>query len=360
VQTLPAGAAGDIWAYGDSGFTCTYAAPSLTCTGGNIPAATSATIEVVIPDAPRKSGSYKVSARADSGNAIAERDETNNADTTSFVVAQPDLTVRISPSASSVDDGGVVTYAVTATNVPRSGDASGVTVQVTLPAGATPDLGQIGRTSGGTCAFAAPLLTCPGLFLEGGVYQAGSETIRVPVTMPRINGSGTVTAVVDPASAVAERDEANNTASLTTTIVGRPDLSVSASQSYLVPGLLLRRVVTVRNTGIVSATGVEVVVDAFNDLSGGWHNQDLLQSRGANSGFTCSASRTDTSRPDFQEGDSLRCTGGTIAVGQSATIEVVHLLGVGNNAGRHWTSARVDPNNTISEQDETNNTATAP
>ena len=74
---------------------------------------------------------------------------------------------------------------------------------------------------------------------------------------------------------------------------------------------------------------------------------------------TCALARTVTSRADFQEGDRLRCTGGSLAVGASAAFELVHTLGTGSHAGDRWTSVAVDPGGTIREADETNNAATA-
>jgi uncharacterized repeat protein (TIGR01451 family) len=343
-----------------SGFNCDFVGLTLTCTGGHIDAAGSAAFDIRT-EAPTTAGTYMTTLTVDPGHSIAERVETNNIATASIAVQRPDLTIGISPAASTVEDGGTLTYVLNVANIGPSAEARDVTVQLTLPAGATATADR--SRSDGTCSFAAPVLTCRDMQLAAAhTSQSATRRITASVSMPRINGPVSLTAVVDPANAIAERNDTNNSASVTTTIVGRPDLSASANQWLLSP-LMLVRDVTVRNTGLVPATAVDVSIDSFNDgLFDGrsyWHNVDSVLSSGAGGGgFTCTASRTVTpDRPDFAEGHRLRCSGGSIPVGGSVLIEQVYLLGVGGHSGDRWTSVVVDPDNTLGEQNETNNTA---
>src|SRR5207245_91130 len=122
----------------DSGFVCAYIAPVVTCTSGSIAAAASATI-IVSVTAPSTSGSYASTAVVDPTNVIAERDESNNSAGATVEVPRADLTLSIGASASSVDDGGPLTYYLDVDNPGPGVEASNVVVRYTLPAGATFD-----------------------------------------------------------------------------------------------------------------------------------------------------------------------------------------------------------------------------
>ncbi|HEY3057591.1 MAG TPA: CARDB domain-containing protein [Chloroflexota bacterium] len=344
-----------------SGFQCLISAPTVTCIGGHLGTEESASFNVWTA-AQSAVGSYTATLKVDPANAIAERSETNNTASTTVVVQRPELSVSISPSATSVEDGGTLTYVLNVVNTGPSARADDVAVQLTLPTGATASVDR--SRSDGTCTFGAPILSCTGLDLAAATsLRPSTGRITVAVTLPLVNGPVSLTALVDPANTIPERDDSNNSATVTTTVIGRPDLVVSANQWHLMP-LILVRDVTVRNTGLAPASGVDVIVDAFNDgLFDGqyyWHNLDVMLSWSAGGGFTCTSSRTQRmDLPDFAQGWRLRCTGGSIPVGGSVTIERLDLLGVGSHAGDRWTSAIVDPDNTIREQRETNNTASA-
>jgi hypothetical protein len=339
------------------GFRCAFNSPTLTCTGGHLGAEQSASFNVWT-EALTVSGTYPSTLTVDPGQSIAERLETNNTASVSVLVQKPDLTVNLSPGAASVVDGGTLTYALALNNIGPSVKVDDVAVRLTIPPGATASaINAVG------CGFVAPVLTCSGVDLAAAdTSQTARRSINVQVTMPLANGPVSLTATIDPANAIAERTENNNGATVTTTVVGRPELSVSANDWFLTP-LTLVRDVTVRNTGLASASGIEVVIDAFNDLTYDPvtrtfpHNLDVQFSWTAGAGFSCTTSPTATERPDFAEGERLRCTGGTLAAGASVTIEQVHLLGVGSHSGNRWTSAVVDPADVIDEQSETNNSA---
>jgi hypothetical protein len=100
VHNLPSGI-GFQSASGDRGFTCGFAAPAVTCTGGILPSQATATINVVATAFP--SGFPRVSTTSvDPLNAIDERDESNNAASVSVAIGLPDLTAGIEHSTRSV------------------------------------------------------------------------------------------------------------------------------------------------------------------------------------------------------------------------------------------------------------------
>jgi hypothetical protein len=100
VHNLPPGI-GFQSASGDRGFTCTFAAPAVTCTGGPLPSQASATITVLGTAWP--SGFPRVStATVDPLNAFDERDERNNGASVSVAIGLPDLTAGIEYSMRSV------------------------------------------------------------------------------------------------------------------------------------------------------------------------------------------------------------------------------------------------------------------
>ena len=100
VHNLPSGI-GFQSASGDRGFTCTFAAPAVTCTGGTLPSQASATITVIATAWP--SGFPRVSTTTvDPLNTIDERNETNNGASVSVSVGLPDLAASIDYSTRSV------------------------------------------------------------------------------------------------------------------------------------------------------------------------------------------------------------------------------------------------------------------
>jgi uncharacterized repeat protein (TIGR01451 family) len=123
-----------------------------------------------------------------------------------------DLTISQADSPDPVLVGNPLTYTLTVGNT-GGASATGVTVQYTLPSGATFNGTTV--ANGFTASQSAGVVT----FTGGSINAGGDATLTVSV-LP--NASGTLTsgtAVVDPANAIAESNEANNTAgSITTTV----------------------------------------------------------------------------------------------------------------------------------------------
>ncbi|MBH8577322.1 DUF11 domain-containing protein [Nostocaceae cyanobacterium CENA369] len=126
--------------------------------------------------------------------------------------SQPDLTISQTDSPDPVTVGNPLTYTLTVSNS-GTANASGITVQYTLPNGVTFNgttvaNGFTASQSGGVVTF------------SGGSINAGSNaTLTVNVTP---NSTGTLTsgtAIVDPNNTVVESNENNNTAAAITTTV---------------------------------------------------------------------------------------------------------------------------------------------
>ncbi len=343
-----------------AGFACAYVSPVVTCSGGSLASGATGTVTVVAA-APLGAGSFVGTVSVDPTNAIVERSESNNVASTGVNVPQPDLVVSVDASDASVEDQGSVTYWLHVDNPGPAADAANVTLRYTLPTGASLWSWRDGISSwlygtfdqaGFACSVATGVVTCTG----GHIPSAGRGSITLVVTAPRMNGTMTGTAVVDPSNVIAERNEANNAASTSTNVVGRVDLTVDVTHA-LFP-LPLTRVVTVRNVGAGNATGAKVVIEAtkweyFDD--GG---PDVYAGVIVDSGFSCARSTyVAGSYINYHTGDVITCTGGSIPAGGTATIRVVHVLTTTDDSRN--TDVTVDPDNTIREPFENNNHDTA-
>jgi len=356
IQTLPAGVTFKS-AVGSMGFSCANVAAAVTCTGGNLPAAQSATITVKVT-APLSPATLTSSVVVDPTNAIRERDESNNSASASASVPLPDLSVRLYADNSQVDDGASTGYQVYVDNAADGAEANGVSFRLTLPAGTrywgasdgVPSWLSWIYQAGFTCSENSGVVTCTGGHISPGM--TGAATISV--NAPRTNGQVTASVTVDADNTIAERDESNNTASATYTVHGRPDLAISTVFWWLTPPPLVQRVTTVQNLGVGPATNVEVTIDAITfDPPPGTAGADDPLTIVADSGFSCARTGAPWPLNLYELGDHYRCTGGTIAAGGSAMITIFHLMHY--NSPERRTIADVDPSNTIREVDETNN-----
>ncbi|MBH8565202.1 DUF11 domain-containing protein, partial [Nostoc sp. CENA67] len=126
--------------------------------------------------------------------------------------SQPDLTISQTDSPDPVIVGNPLTYTITVSNS-GTANASGISVQYTLPSGVTFNGTTV--ANGFTASVLAGVVT-----FSGGSINAGSNaTLTVSVTP---NSTGTLTsgtAIVDPNNTIAESDETNNTAAAITTTV---------------------------------------------------------------------------------------------------------------------------------------------
>jgi hypothetical protein len=358
LQTLPPGATfRSVTPSG--GFSCANVAPVVSCTGGSLESGASASIAVRV-SAPLGAGSFASTASIDPTNSIVERDDQNNTATTTIVVPQPDLVMRVVTSDTTVEDGATYKHYLRVENAGPGAEASGVSIRYAMPPGVQWWSYHDGETSwlygtqyaaGFTCSRSGDVITCSG----GRIASGATGSVALSIGAPATHGQITSTATVDPSDTIAERNETNNLASVTTTVVGRPDLVAAVEHNTLPP---FKRIVTVRNAGAGPATNVKVVIEAtkweyFDDGPA-----DQLLAIIPDSGFSCTwAHHSFSSYLNYNSGQDVTCTGGTIAAGSTATIAVWHWLTTTDDSRN--TDVRVDPDGQIRERWENNNEAEA-
>lgn len=343
-------------------FTCSQSGGVVECGNGSVQSGGSAVIDVTL-FAPAQPGTINNQAVVDPGDQIPEANELNNtaiSDDTSVALggASTFIDLRVSSldaAPSPVGTDTPVTYTLTVTN-DGSDQAFNVKVTDTLPQGsafvAADDAAP--NTSGAfTCSQSSGVVTCGGGSIPGG----GSRVITIVATSPRQSDvtlvdnqvSMTDSAHVDPDNAIAEGDETNNGASTTITVLARVDLTVTNDGSSCAtnpskPGGCSWSF-GVTNNGPDAVSNVVV----RTDLPAGATPLDVQ----APDGWSCQI----TSNPINQ----ITCTngGGTLAgSGPGASAQfVVHVQVSASNGDSLRGSTVVDPQNTIVETNEANNTA---
>ncbi len=256
------------------------------------------------------------------------------------------------------NDGASVTYAGDALPyvilVKNSGTAPAKDVKIAnrIASGTLTYKTAVG-TNGFTCSLVSANVTCTGgIIPPGKTASIKVETTLAVNTLP-CNSTGTIsgTLSIDPDNTILESDELNNTASTTNSMLGacseqNADLTITkaGSPSSVKDNEILSYSITVKNDGTVTATSVVVQDKLSSDL---W----TLKTATASNGFTCTSS-----------GNTVTCSGGTIAGGDTATITLVGGIGLSGLAcGETSTltdTAKVDPENQIAETSESNNSAT--
>lgn len=197
--------------------TCTQSAQLVTCTGGSLAGGASWTVTIRgLVTAP--SGSTINNTATITGTRSAQNFTTSTGNQTLVQGGSgsslPDLSLNKTGPTSVVANTNF-DYTLTVNNL-GSVNATGITVQDTLPAGVTLQGTPFATTSLFNCTSAgAPItVTCTGGAVNAG--QNGSITlhVRAPSTGPLTN-----TAVVDPTNTIAEGNELNNTSATVNTSV---------------------------------------------------------------------------------------------------------------------------------------------
>lgn len=383
----------ELIAAGDPGhnFSCSsdgsaYAG-DVTCVGGNLRgthdhtlAPDTATIELKT-FAPAAPGIIRNQVIVDPNGDIPELLETNNFNTwdTQITIAsgccvyqELNLTkTQVFPtdaggSPIAVKPSGIVEYDVTVKN-DGSQVAFGVVVQDVMPAGFSYRSAK--DTMPGTgdfqCGVSGQVITCTGGTLDGSDQQTAlagdsTRTIHVSLFASSQPGAYTNTATVDPANAIPEADETNNSATATTTVAMNGggdyiDFKVDSRQTSpgpdgtpVVPHGILQYSVDVTNAG----TAVAYNVKLRDVLPTGAVFRSATDTGPTSGNFSCSESA-----------GTVTCTGGTLdgAAGPDETASpstrtIVIQMFAPTQVDTYHNVAAVDPDNAIAENDETNNT----
>lgn len=155
---------------------------------------------------PSAAGKYTITVTADSASAISEQSESNNTKTaTVTVLDKPDLTVSALSCGDTIT-GTATTISATVKNVNSTAAASKLAINV--------------KNSSGTSVYSTTLSV-------SSLAASGTKSLTASWT-PSTAGTYTITATADSAGAVSEKNESNNTKTVTVTVLDKPDLTVSA------------------------------------------------------------------------------------------------------------------------------------
>ncbi len=254
----------------------------------------------------------------------------------------PDLTVSVSgPSSAAVANS--YSYTMTASNI-GGVTASGVTVQFTLPSGTgltnVQGSGGNGFSAATTTVSGHPVVTFTGASLSAGtsVSLTVSMTDNSAETVSVLLGA----AVIDPSNTVSELNETNNISlnTVSTLVSSLPDLSVSATGPTTgTVGTDFNYTLTASNNGTSSASGVSVRFTLPTGL-------DYVTASGSN-GFVVT-----------QSGQVVTFINGSINSGAFATLTITAVAPTAATYTATAGAAVIDPNNTIVESNEANNSST--
>jgi len=227
-QTLPPGFSYR-YSVPDHGFTCSASGTAVTCSNGFIDWGDTARIDIYATAATLPAGSPNqtatTTATVNPSHAIPERDYNNNSSSLAITLVAPpplraDLVVTSFTGPALVPAGGQATYTI---GVANRGDAS-ANAQTLVDGGlqAWELVGSSG-TPGYTPCYTAPeryslRAWCPGLGNGPTLAPGQSATFSVNVQVSAATGTFSMVAKIDPFNYVAEKDESNNTATLTTTV----------------------------------------------------------------------------------------------------------------------------------------------
>ena len=341
---------------------------------GDVPTVRNIRIKVFAPNTP---GDYPNSAVVDPNNVVPEGNEFDNDSqiTTTVAIGAAnefnELTItktQTDPGGNAVATSSIVTWEIVVTNS-GSDPAFNVRLIDTLPSGfsfiAAVDTSGPADPFRFVCAPAAGnTVDCTGATLSGTPNVAGSSPITRTIVLrafsSAIPGTYTNTVIVDPANAIPEGNETNNTANATVDVSnGGPgafiDLEVD-KEAYIPatglrfpPGGQLAYTLTVKNTGAAAAFNV-VVRDVLPAHVTFFNAADAAVSAGM---FTCA-----------QASGVVNCTGGHIPALGSRTINVLmiapasieqYATSLANVSIGITNQAFVDPDNAILEGNEINN-----
>jgi uncharacterized repeat protein (TIGR01451 family) len=348
-------------------FVCSVDASNvMTCTGTVHAESTETIIAHVV--APETTGDITNVATVDPNNAIPESDESNNTATiTTHVATGVDLTISKTDDAPGsppfVATAGNLTYTIVVTNQGTQ-DTKGVVVRDVLPQGvvfrsaaASPPLDH-----NVSCSNSGQEVDCINGILNGTYTQSpgGSDsfTIKILVFAPPIPGTIENVAKVDPDNAIPEINEDNNTAKDDTTVdIGGSahhafnQLTITKTQNFdpVATNGVETYTITIGNDG--SDTAFHVAMRDFLPAGSRFIRADNGAGPGQDGGFQCTAAS-----------GVVDCTGGTVQPTPPAAAGTPKVITVEifapNTPGAYPNRALVDPDNTIPEGNETDNTAT--
>jgi uncharacterized repeat protein (TIGR01451 family) len=263
----------------------------------------------------------------------------------------PDLTVTLAKAGAQpeVPTSTNVAFVATIANI-ASVQATNVLTRVTMPAGFTNLSTTPAPGSGITCSISGVTVNCTAPTMPGN----SQKTFRISSTAPNtITGQSqefTLTAVIDPANAIQEGPggNTNNSDNFTVRIATRADLSVDLTA----PGILTTQVapnltylVAVRNTGDRAASNLLVRATLPKDVAFQRVQDNTLGSCLQNSTASNGAL-------------NINCTLSSLAAGATGRVRILgSVIGSVPDKVQVTFAANADPNNSVPERNDTDNTA---
>jgi uncharacterized repeat protein (TIGR01451 family) len=317
--TLPTGAkfaSADDQGDPSSAFSCTEASGVVSCTGGRINggAARAVKLRVFAPTQPTTSDPASwahLRVVVDPANAIPEGHEGNNA-AEEFTQVKVDAAggyvdlkltkaAKIMPGSESdagaVQPGGTIEYTLKVSN-DGTDDAFNVVVRDPLPAGmtfisATPDPTNSDPDDNFICQQAGGVVECTGGYVKGTDSGGGERTIVILAKAPLEHDRTIVNqAFVDPANAIAEQSEVNNTAAVSNVVKSNIDLTLDVQDATIAQNSDGEWKFTVNKTG--SGVARDVVVEV--NFSPGGFVVNAQQPAATPAGWSCRTSENDINK----------------------------------------------------------------
>ena len=319
---LPAGTS-FVSAAASAGGSCNSASPVVCTWGGPTAVGVNRTATIVALVSPSQVAALSATATAGSGTTDpVPGNNTATAGTVVQVVA--DLSIALTDAPDPVTAGTQLTYTATVTNAGPS-DATAVVVSLPTPTGTSFVSGTV--SGGGSCAAG---ISCS---IGGSMAPGSSRTVSITVLVGASVFDGTaINATATVSAGSPDPNSANNSASTTTAVIARADLSVTLTSS--VAQVLINVPVSFTaistNGGPSDAQNVSVTVTLTPDF-----RYSSLTATGA----TCTT-------PQIGNTGAIVCTwSGATAPGASRTLTVVaYSNNEGNTAvNASTTSATVDP-----------------
>jgi uncharacterized repeat protein (TIGR01451 family) len=367
-------------AQGDHGFTCSQNGNVVDCMGGSLPGtnrefytappagAQHATIIIKVFAQPIV-GTMHNEVRVDPLNQIPEINEDNNIAVQDTIVdnggagngAFNEFTIdktQVSPNASNTARNAIVTYQILLTN-DGTDPATGITVRDFLPAGSRyiEAVDDSTPSSHFLCTENGGVINCVG----GEMSAGGTAKIKVKIFAPDVPGTYTNQAIVDPENTKPEGNEFNNQDTQQTVVKDGGegafnDLTIEKTPkgTTIRPNDVITYSLKVTNTGTNPA--LNVTVRDVLPAEGTFVSADDVTGPPVQGAFTCTGA-----------GGVVNCSGGTLDgtdnlltnpdVLNVRTIEVK--VRAPNKNTTLFNQAFVDPDNTIPEGNEINNSDTA-
>ena len=328
----------------------------LTCKpiGSALTLAPSGTFEVQLSVTTTVAGDLINTAIVDDDGLITESDETNNSDSdTVTVAANSNLTItKTNVVSDAVNLGDSFVWTMTISNLGSSAAnfaIDDVLLSDTLPTGANYTLSS--TPTDVSCSIVdGTLSTDPKTYsckATAPVSIASSGTLAMSINVtPTEVGNLANTVTVDPNDAITESNETDNTGSNTVT-VSAPNLTISKTNTIsnaIVLGDSFTWTITVTNSGTSTADFAVGEIILSDNLP-----------TGANYSVTTSSTGTNCS---IDGSNVLTCTptGSVLSLAASGGTFEVNLLVTPTAVGNLANTATVDPNDVITESNETDNT----